>query len=136
MSLHSWRPSVVVPAGFSTAEAIQLGLCEALTALRADRPEVAVQALRGIRPLAAGAGPLPHAAVLVREAQARIAQCDAAPSPSEAASRAVQAFAAAAACLRRLAQAGAQGSTLEARAVGLRGEAVSRLEALTLGVAC
>ena len=50
----------------SGAERIQAGLGEAMAALRAGRPDLAVAALLHVRSLAAGAGPLPHAAVLVR----------------------------------------------------------------------
>lgn len=117
----------------SGAERIQAGLGEAMAALRAGRPDLAVAALLRVRPLAAGAGPLPHAAVLVRLAQARLAQSEASATTGEAASRAVQAHAAAADSLRRLAEAGAWGSTLEARATHARGAAAARLEGLAVG---
>ncbi|MCK6505578.1 hypothetical protein L6R53_19635 [Myxococcota bacterium] len=111
------------------------GMSEALRALRDGEPDRAASALLALQSQAAGAGPLSHAAVLVRLAQARLGQARAATCPVEAAARAAQAHGVALEAMRRLRQAGAEGSTLEVRAARARGEAALLLQAVSCAVA-
>jgi hypothetical protein len=111
----------------SPADLIEETLHDALLALREQRPDDAVRLLRRVGPVAAGAGPLPHAAVLIRLAQARLAQSDQALDAEEAVMRAAQAHAVAQDCLDRLRQAGGLQSSLGDRATRLRIEAADRL---------
>lgn len=123
--------SEVIPAAEpSSGGRIDDGMSEALGALRAHQPERAVRALQGVLSLSAGAGSLPHAAVLIRLSQARLAQARGAACPVEAAARAAQAHGLAHDALRRLRRAGGSGSTLEVRAARVRGEAALLLQAI------
>jgi hypothetical protein len=106
-------------------------MADALRALQQGQPDRAVRALQDLLSLAAGAGPLSHAAVLVRLAQARLAQARGASCPVEAAARAAQAHGVALEGMRRLRRAGAGGSTLEVRAARARGEAALLLQAVS-----
>lgn len=109
------------------ADLIEEALYDAYIAMRELRADDAVHLLRRIGPVAAGAGPLPHAAVLIRLAQARLAQANQAPDRAEAATRAAQAYAVALDCLSRLRQGGGLQSSLGDRATRLRIEAADRL---------
>jgi len=112
------------------ADLIEEALSDSLVAMREQRADDAVSLLRRVGPVAAGAGPLPHAAVLIRLAQARLAQCDHSVDRGEAAMRAAQAYAVALDCLGRLRAGGGLQSSLGDRATRLRLDAADRLLAL------
>lgn len=115
----------------TSIEMVDQALSQALDALRERRPEEAVDLLLAIRPIAAGASPLSHAAVLLRLAQARLAQSEMAADPHEAATRALQAHGAALECSRRLEQGFGLRSSIGERADQLRLDAAERLLALS-----
>lgn len=119
------------------ADLLEEALALALTALRTGDPDRAVAVLLRARPLAAAVGALPHAALLLRLAQARLAQarttCEepSAGSPGAAALRAAQAHASAREALDRLHRVGAADSSLGERARTLVRAAGDELLSLT-----
>lgn len=119
------------------ADLLEEALALALAALRTGDPDRAVAVLLRTRPLAAAAGALPHAALLLRLAQARLAQARTTreeppvDSPGAAALRAAQAHASAREALDRLHRAGAADSSLGERARTLVRAAGDELLSLT-----
>lgn len=132
---------MMISRSHDTADLLEEGLTLALAALRAGDADRAVTVLLTTRPLAAAAGALPHAALLLRLAQARLAQARASregPRPDSsgaAALRAAQAHSSAREALDRLHRAGAADSLLGERARALVRAAGDELLSLTRSAA-